>query len=120
MSSAQEAYDARLIKYINEDLENLDITDDAATQALKNFQIFSACRPPQPPEPEPEPIIVVPTTVWGKAKAGAAAVWDNETTRVLIKSGGAFAGVALVAWSTIKRDHVMERTALAQANQRPS
>jgi hypothetical protein len=47
-------------------------------------------------------------------------VWDNETTRVLIKAGGAFAGVALVTWATVRRDHVLTREALSQANQRIS
>jgi len=84
---------------------------------MKNLKLYSECRPPKP-EPEPEPA-VVPTTRWGKIKAGASCVWDNETTRTLIKAGGAFAGVAVVAYSTIHKDHVMERQALAQANQRP-
>lgn len=59
-----------------------------------------------------------PNTVMGKLKANLNGVWDNETTRVLIKAGGAFAGVALVAWTTIHRDHVITRDALSQANQR--
>lgn len=93
-----------------------DLTSDAATTAMKNLEIFSKCRPPAP-EPEPDPI-PVPVTKWEKFKCATAGVWDNETTRVLIKAGGAFAGVAVVAYSTIHKDHVIERQAMAQANQK--
>ena len=93
-----------------------DLETNEATTAMKNLETFSKCRPADPePEPTPQP---VPTTRWGKARAGIASVLDNETTRVFIKAGGAFAGVAVVAYSTIHKDHVMERQALAQANQR--
>jgi hypothetical protein len=117
MSTPNESFDVTLNQFIRE-AGQFDLASDEASTAMKNLKVFSDCRPPAPePEPIPEPS---PTTVWGKVKAQAAAVWDNETTRVFIKAGGAFAGVALVAHSTIKRDHVLERTALAQANQRPS
>lgn len=96
------------------DARKYDLSSEEATTAIKNLKVLSECRPPvQEPEASPEP-----TTVLGKLKAGLAGVWDNETTRVLIKSGGAFAGVALVAWTTIHRDHVITREALSQANQR--
>lgn len=105
-------------------LKTIDIDDlasDETTKAFVNLERFSKCRPPAPdlnliPDP-----IVIPTTRWGKAKAAASGVWDNETTRVFIKAGGAFAGVAVVAWSTIHKDRVLERQALDQARQtRPS
>ncbi len=116
MTSPRELYDKKLVELI----ENVptDLETDESTTAMRNLRTFSECRPPQV-EPEPEPP-AVPTTAWEKMKAGIAAVWDNETTRTLIKTGGTFAGVALVAWSTIHRDHVIERQALAQANQRPN
>lgn len=117
MSKPHEVYDTRLAQLI-EEATSFDIQSEESTKAMKNLEVFSKCRPPQP-EPETEPT-VVPTTKWGKFKAEAGSVLDNETTRALIKAGGAFAGVGLVVWSTIKRDHVMERTALQQANQRPS
>ena len=95
-----------------------DLMSEETTTAMKNLEIFSKCRPQAlEPEPTPEP---VPTTTWEKVKAGASCVWDNETTRVTIKAVGAFAGVALVAYSTIHRDHVLERQAMNQANQRIS
>lgn len=93
----------------------LDIESDEATTAMKNLAVFSGCRPPMPePELNPEP-----TTSWDKFKLGASRVWDNETTRVLIKAGGAFAGVAAVVYTTIHKDHVIERQSIAQANQPP-
>jgi hypothetical protein len=117
MSSPYEAFNVRF-KGLIEEASDFDLASEAATTAIKNLETFSKCRPPAPePEPIPTP---VPTTVWEKVKTSASCVWDNETTRVLIKAGGAFAGVALVAYSTIQRDHVLERNALAQANQRPS
>lgn len=95
-----------------------DLTDDSATQAVKNLKVLSECRPQAEPEPEatPDP----PTTVMGKLRVGTARVWDNETTRVFIKAGGAFAGIALVAWTTIHRDHVIQRDAMSLASQRNS
>lgn len=119
MSSPHEIFDEKLADLIEEAASH-QLESDEATKAMKNLETFTRCRPPAPaPEPEPElEVVVEPKTTWEKVRGGVAAVWDNETTRVLIKAGGAFAGVALVAWSTIKRDHVMERQALAQANQR--
>lgn len=110
-----EVYEDHLIELIEKSTDFTDIHSDEATAAIKNLKTFSECRPPQPdPDPDPEP-----TTFWGQTKCAVARVWDNETTRVLIKAGGAFAGVAAVAYSTIHKDHVLERQALNQANQRP-
>lgn len=95
-------------------VKDLDIYSDDATAAMKNLKTLSECRPPTPESaPAPEP-----TTVMGKARMMVNGVWDNETTRTFIKAGGTFAGVALVAWTTIHRDHVITREALSQANQR--
>ena len=93
-----------------------ELSSEEATTAMKNLKILSECRPPKA-NPDSE-VIPEPTTVMGKLKAGLRDVWDNETTRVFIKASGAFAGVALVTWSTIHRDHVLTRDALSQANQR--
>lgn len=114
MEPPHELYDevlSNLLKSI--DIDNPD--SDEFTKTVTNLETFSKCRPPQP-EPEPTP---VPVTKWGRFKCGAARVWDNETTRVFIKAGGAFAGVAAVAYTTIHKDHVIERQAMAQANQKP-
>lgn len=89
-----------------------DIASDDATTAWKNVETMSNILPPPPEPTTPEP-----TTVWGKVKSGAGRVWDNDTTRVFLKSGFAFAGVIGVAYTTIHKDHVVERQALAQANQ---
>jgi hypothetical protein len=119
MSSPSEAFDKSFVTFV-EQVSTADLESEEATVAMRNLEIFSKCRPPLSIlEPEPVPD-AVPTTVWGRVRARMAGVWDNETTRVFIKAGGAFAGVALVAYSTIHRDHVLERQALAQANQRPS
>ena len=116
MADPNEIYDAKFVELV-QSLPSV-LSDEAATTQVKNLETFSKSRPPTPePEPIPDP---VPTTAWGKFKCGLSNVWDNETTRVLIKAGGAFAGVGLVVWSTVHRDHVVERTALQQANQRNS
>jgi hypothetical protein len=99
-------------------VNKLDIDTDDATTAMKNLKTLSECRPPTQ-EATPE-TIPEPTTVLGKIKCTLAGAWDNETTRVFIKAGGAFAGVALVTWTTVRRDHVLTREALSQANQRNS
>lgn len=112
----QAHYDENLKELIDLATENVDLSSNEATTTMKNLKTFSECRPPKPePEPDPEP---VPTTMWGKLKDGTSKIWDNETTRVLIKTGGAFAGVAVVAYSTIHKDHILERQAIQQANQR--
>ena len=118
MSDIQAFFDDHLREMIDKATEDIDLSSEEATTAMKNLKTFSECRPAAPePEPTPDP---VPTTAWEKFKLGSSRVWDNETTRVFIKAGGAFAGVALVAYSTIHKDHVIERQALAQANQRNS
>jgi hypothetical protein len=114
---SHERFDDVFIQHVEKAAE-LDITSEAATTAMKNIETLSKARPPVPePAPEPEH---VPTTTLEKVKAGIVRFWDNETTRVLIKAGGAFAGVAFVTYSTIYKDHVIERQAIAQANQRNS
>lgn len=110
-----EVFDDKIV----DALESIDFTkmsDDETTVAVKNLKTLSECRPPQP-ETDPD-TQTVPETTWEKVKFSTAKVWDNETTRVLIKSGGALASVLVVAYSTIHKDHVIERQALAQANQR--
>lgn len=109
-----ELYDKNFMDLV-EEAAVLPIDAETTTVAMKNLEIFSKCRPPAPSkEIDPE---VVPTTKWEKFKHGTAKIWDNETTRVFIKAGGAFAGVAVVVYSTVHKDHVIERQALAQATQ---
>ena len=115
MTELHSLHDAKFTEMLNQ--LPTDLSSDAAANAMKALKLYSETRPPEPePEPTPDP---VPATRWGRFKAGLSKVWDNETTRVTIKAGGAFAGVGVVAWSTIHRDHVLERNALAQANQQP-
>lgn len=109
-------YDEALVELIHEATTH-DLKSEEFADASKNLTVFAAAGKHLPdPEPEPEPESV-PETTWGKVMARTAAICDNETTRVFIKAGGAFAGVALVVWSTIHRDHVVEKTSLQQANQ---
>lgn len=91
---------------------SLDIQSNEATTAWQNVKIVNDLIPEQTDPTDPEP-----TTFMGKVARTASKVWDNDTTRVLLKSGFAFAGVAGVAYTTIHKDHVVERQALAQANQ---
>lgn len=117
MSDAETIVD----EIVTEELTNLkqyDFSSKEATTAIQNIRDVATLPLPATTEPEPKP--EPPTTVWGKLKAGAAGVWDSETTRVLIKAGGAFAGVALVTWTTIHRDHVIQREAMSLATQRNS
>jgi hypothetical protein len=117
MSDAVNLYDTVFCDALSE-VKTHDISTDSATTAMKNLKTLSECRPPTPtPDPEECP---EPTTVLGKLKDSVGRWWDNETTRVFIKAGGAFAGVALVTWTTVHRDHVLTREALSQANQRNS
>lgn len=112
-----ERFDEQLTTFI-EEVANFDLASDDATTAMKNLKTFSECRPPLP-EPEPIPAHV-PETRRERAMAKAAAILDNETTRTIIKAAGALGGVVFVTWSTVHRDHVLERQALSQANQRIS
>lgn len=116
MDTPQTHYDEAFMVQVDR-ASTFDPETEEFAKAAKNLKLFSEFRPPAS-DPEPTPVIV-PTTRRGKFKVAAARFWDNETTRVLIKAGGAFAGVGLVTWTTVHRDHVMERNALAQANQRP-
>ena len=108
----KEYFDEHL-KELIEKVTDFDPSTDEATIAIKNLKTFSECSIPETPEPEP-------TTKWGKTRRELGRVLDNETTRSLIKAGGAFAGVATVIYATIYKDHVVERQALNQANQRNS
>jgi hypothetical protein len=118
MTDIYSHFDDNFRELIDKVTDDIELGSEDATVKMKNLKIFSECRPPQPVVPDLIP--EAPTTRWGKVKVATAKVWDNETTRVLLKTGGAFAGVAVVAYSTIHKDHVMERQALAQANQRIS
>lgn len=118
MSDIQAHFDDHLKEMLDKATDNIDLASDDATTRMKNLKLFSECRPQ--PIPVAEPIPEPPTTRWGKFCCWAGRVWDNETTRVTIKAGGALSGVALVAYSTIHKDHVIERQAIAQANQRNS
>ena len=117
MSDAAELHETVFCLALS-DLKKHDFSTDEATTAVKNLKILSECLPIQTestPTPAPEP-----TKLWDRVKTGSTKIWDNETTRVLIKAGGAFAGVALVTWTTVQRDHVVTREALTQANLRNS
>lgn len=116
MTDPTTTFNDKLIELIENIPTNLELDD--TTTAVKNLETFSKIHVALPdPEPAPDP---EPTTVRGRAARAMARAWDNETTRVFIKAGGAFAGVGLVAYSTIRRDHVLERQAIDQANQRNS
>lgn len=115
MDTPQDAFNSKYIDLVQE-AASFDIQSDEATAAMNNLATFSKCQ--LTPDPEPEPLPIEPTTFMGKAARAVSRVWDNDTTRVCIKAGGAFAGVALIAHQTIRQDRVMERQALAQANQR--
>lgn len=115
MDDPKELFDKTFVDAVKEAASH-ELSDEGTTTVMKNLKLLSEVTVPETVAKS----IPEPTTLWGKTKAGVSKVWDNETTRVLIKAGGAFAGVATVAYTTIHKDHVMERQALAQANQRPS
>jgi hypothetical protein len=117
MSSPAESFDD-VFEDMLDRASKIDVASDDATRAFKNLNILSQTRA-QLIQPRPT-FKTEPNSAWGKVKAGAASVWESETTRALIKAGGAFAGVGLVVWSTVHRDHVLEKQAMQQANQRPS
>lgn len=116
MDTPQEAFDHTFTTMIVK-AAAFDPETKEATTAFKNLETLRKCQPHVDDTPESTP---EPTTVWGKTKRAISSVWDNETTRVLIKASGAFAGVGVVTYATVKRDHVIEKQALAQANQRNS
>lgn len=116
MTDLSEHFDEHL-KELMDKATDIDLESNEATTAMKNLKLFSECRPPKR---ESAPTSPVPETRTSKVLARTARILDNETTRTFIKAGGAFAGVAIVAWTTVHKDHVLERQALAQANQRPS
>lgn len=99
---------------------NVDPASNDATTAIANLEKFSKLKPPAlAPAPPPAPVAPPEPTKWDRFKCGLSAVWDNETTRVAIKAVGSLAGVGAVVYTTIHKDHVIERNALNQANQRP-
>lgn len=112
-SSPKQLYDEQFNRFMSE-IAGSELADDSTTTEFKNFKLFSEITVPAAAEPDPIP---EPTTVQGRILRGISRVWDNETTRVLIKAGGAFAGVATVAYATIHKDHVLERQAYQQAQQ---
>ena len=121
MTDLPTFYDENLKELIDK-ATDLPLESDAATKAMVNLEKFSnlhARLPQLQKQTPPAPTSHKEPTRWDRVKAGMSCVYDNETTRAIIKAGGALGGVAIVAYSTIKKDHVMERQALAQANQPP-
>lgn len=112
MSDFANIFEERLIELLNEAASH-ELHSDEATVAMKNLKTFSELKPEISDEPEPMPL-----TRWGKVRSGLAAALDNETTRTVVKAGGTFAGVVLVVYTTVRKDHILERQALQQANQR--
>lgn len=112
MSDDETSYGEVYAKALS-DVKETDFTTDDATVAVKNLKTLSECTPFIP-----VPDVSEPNSIWGKVTSKLDELWDNETTRVLIKASGAFAGVALVTWTTVHKDHVVMREALSQANQR--
>jgi hypothetical protein len=115
MTTPSDALDAKILKLI--DTVPDDVTNPSTTDAVKALETLSKVHTALKPEPEiiPDPVYI-PVTRLEKFRAGLSKAWDNETTRAVIKAGGAFAGVAYVTHATIKKDHILERQALAQAN----
>lgn len=100
-------------------LARRDLSDDTIMKEITALGKFAELRRVVVTVPEPAPTLApIPESAWCRVKAGAARIWDNETTRVAIKAGGALTGVIVVAWSTIHKDGVLEKQALAQANTR--
>lgn len=116
MSTPEEEY-ANLYKDQALKVAKLDPKEDTTLAAAKTLQVIANAHPYRyPTEPAPEP---VPTTFGGKFKKGAVAVYESETTRAIVKAGGALAGVVAVIYATIHKDHVLERQSVQQANQKP-
>lgn len=115
-----EIYDQVLSELIKETVTH-DVHSEEFREASKNLRLFSESRQLMP-QPDAEPIVEPEKelTRWGRVRAEVAAALDNETTRTLIKAGGAFAGIVVVVYSTVHKDHVLDKQAIMQANQRPS
>lgn len=115
MSDPTEAFEIVYCDMLADIHNTTDYASDTAKLMIENLAVLVKSRPePIEPEPTPDP---VPETRWGRFKLGTARALDNETTRTLIKAGGSVAGVGLVAYATIRKDHVLERQALDQAHQ---
>lgn len=114
MLEPQDAFNRTYVDLL-EEAKTYELHTPEALAAFKTIAVITQCQLPPTETPDPEP-----TTKWGRFKRSAGAVLDNETTRTLIKAGGAFGGVALVGHLTVRQDRVLDRTALAQANQRNS
>lgn len=114
MDNPQQSFNAAYAKLVAQVADG-DPSDPATMNAAKILKTFSESTVPPTAAQTP----TTPTTRWQKIRAQVGGVLDNETTRTVIKALGAFGGVAYVTRATVKRDHVLERTALAQANQRP-
>lgn len=98
------------------DIKGDDYAAESTAAKINNLATLLKVRP----LPTDEPVVVpdpVPETRWGRFKLAAAKVLDNETTRTVIKAAGSVAGVGIVAYATINKDHVLERQALDQAHQ---
>lgn len=109
MTDTSDLYDQKYRTILASLPDNL--TSEESATAMKSFETFSKTRPPEPePEILPDP---VPTTRWGKIRAGIAAAWDNETTRTVIKVAGPLAGVGVVTYASVNRDHILEKQALS-------
>lgn len=117
MTKPRDTFDAVLPEMIAKIAELPDLHSREATDSIKNFKLFSEARPTVDPEPEPVPEPVIMTKK-GRALAWLGRVVDNETARTVIKAGASIGGVAIVTYATIRRDHIIEKQALAQANQR--
>jgi len=99
------------------DIDPANFGSEVETQKIKDLKIFSEARPPAvEPTPLPEP---VPTTWYGKAWVGCKRVAAHDNFGILVKSGLAAASVLGVTYATVKRDHVVEKQSMAQANQAP-
>lgn len=115
MSTPHEAFDTVYVDLLETIGHDPDYTSDTVKLQIDALVNLNKARPePVAPVVDPDP---VPETRWGRFKCGLARAWDNETTRTLIKAGGSVGGVAIVAYSTIKKDHVLERQAIDQAHQ---
>lgn len=114
MENPTEAFETVYCDMLASIHDNVDYASDTAKLQIENLVNLSKARP-EPVEPDTTP--PVPETRWGRFKLGAARALDNETTRTLIKAGGSVAGVVVVVYATIHKDHVLERQSIDQAHQ---